>query len=119
MIVATVSHFLFPFRFVPRNFAPGCGPVAPCSHLAPTFSGDHSPIRVRSETIAHTCSTGAAISRVTLTSSAIGAMYLSQVGVEHFRESVDQPVPLDGNVRRERRTNAQRLDECDRGAPQA
>src|SRR5438552_18254407 len=69
--VPFVFHVLFPERFVPRNFAPGCGPVAPPRHSAPSFSGDHSPIRVTSDTIAHTCSADAAMSRVTLTSSAI------------------------------------------------
>ena len=55
------------YGVAPRNLAPGFALAAPPSHFAPTLSGDHSPIRVTSETIAHTRSAGAAISRDTLT----------------------------------------------------
>ena len=37
--------------------------MAPFTHLPPAFSGDHSPIRGRSETRAQTFSAGAAMSR--------------------------------------------------------
>ncbi len=65
--VATVFHVFLPREFVPRNFAPACGPVAPSSHSPPTFSGDHSPIRVTSPTIAQSVSGAAAMSRLTVT----------------------------------------------------
>jgi hypothetical protein len=67
MTVDTVFQLFFPLRFVPRNLAPGSRPDAPPIHMADSFSGDHSPIRVTSDTMAQTLSTGAAISWVTLT----------------------------------------------------
>ena len=63
-IVTVVDQRRMPFLLVPRKTAPSAGPVAPLIHFPPAFSGDHSPIRGRSETSAQTFSVGAAISRV-------------------------------------------------------
>ena len=62
--VALVDQRRTPFLLLPLKTAPSAGPVAPLIHLPPAFSGDHSPIRGRSETSAHTFSAGAAMSRV-------------------------------------------------------
>ena len=63
--VTVVDQRRTPFLLVPLNTEPRAGPVAPFVHLPPTFSGDHSPIRGRSETSDHTFSAGAAMSRET------------------------------------------------------
>src|ERR1700676_1584132 len=70
-MVPVVFQVLLPLRFLPRNRAPGVGPVAPPNQVAPSFSGDHWPIRVTSVTIAQTRSAGESTSSVTRTSSAI------------------------------------------------
>ena len=54
-----------PIRFFPLKRAPTAGPAAPLLQVPPRFSGDQSPIRGRSVTIAHTFSAGAAISQDT------------------------------------------------------
>src|SRR5712672_3582552 len=69
MTFEPVFHDRFPLRLVPRNFAPSVGPVAPPRHSAPSVSGDHSPMRVTSATIAHSWSAEAETSRETLISS--------------------------------------------------
>ncbi len=63
--VTVVDQRRSPFLLVPVKTAPRAGPVAPFAHLPPAFSGDHSPIRGRSETSIQTFSAGAAMSRVT------------------------------------------------------
>jgi len=55
-IFPTVFHFLLAVRFMPRNVAPGCGPVAPRNHVAPSFSGTNSPIGSRRRPSPHTFS---------------------------------------------------------------
>ena len=69
MTVATVFQDFLPTRFVARNLAPGLAGVALPSHSPPSFSGDHSPIRVTSATIDHNWSGAAEISLLTLTDS--------------------------------------------------
>ena len=63
MTVALVDQRRMPFLLEPLKTAPSAGPVAPLIHFPPAFSGDHSPIRGRSATSAHTFSAGAAMSR--------------------------------------------------------
>src|ERR1022692_1263143 len=70
--VAVVFHRRNPFLLVPEKMAPGAGPVAPLTHLPPTFSGENSPMRGRSETSSHTVLAGAAMSRVSATGYVMG-----------------------------------------------
>jgi hypothetical protein len=74
---ATVFHDLPPCRFEPRNAAPGAGPVAPLIQAPPSFSGDHSAMRGRSDTISHTASAEAATTRLTDTSGLMTRRYTS------------------------------------------
>ena len=62
-----VPQAFLPFLFRPLKIAPTAGPVAPLAHLPPWFSGDHSPMRGKSVTSAHTLSGDAENSRVTET----------------------------------------------------
>src|ERR1700722_3567988 len=70
--VAVVFHRRNPFLLDPEKMAPGAGPVAPLTHLPPTFSGENSPMRGRSETSSHTVLAGAAMSRVSATGYVMG-----------------------------------------------
>src|SRR5262245_34015467 len=54
--VQSVDHERLPRAFLPLKCAPTAGPVAPLTHAPPWFSGDHSPMRVTSETIFHSAS---------------------------------------------------------------
>ena len=47
--VTVVDQRRTPFLLVPSKTAPSAGAVAPLTHLPPAFSGDHSPIRGRSD----------------------------------------------------------------------
>ena len=64
-ISAWVLHSLSPLRLWPSKRAPTVGPSWPSCHSQVWHSGDHSPIRVISETALHTVIGSAAMSRVT------------------------------------------------------
>ena len=71
-VIVTGAFHDFPSQlFLPLNFAPSAGPVAPLIQSPPSFSGDHRPIEGRSVTRSHTCSGVAAISFETVTSFSI------------------------------------------------
>src|ERR1019366_4766702 len=70
-----VVHDLVPSRFEPLNVAPTAGPLAPRSHSTPSDSGDHSPMRVRSETSSQTVLGGAAMSVETFSGVVTGSPY--------------------------------------------
>src|ERR1035441_11131480 len=108
MIVPNVFHLFLPLRFLPRNVAPTFFPTRPRNQVAPSFSGDHSPMRVKSDTIAHTLSGGALISWITLTCSAIGrrvaraVLTVRRVHRRHTRPARQPPVRLAAKCRQPR-----------------
>src|SRR3954465_2431856 len=66
MVQVVVHRAIGPRWLWPLNVAPTSGPVAPSTHSALRVSGLHSPMRVMSATIAHTCSGGAGTTALAL-----------------------------------------------------
>src|SRR5688500_8029665 len=73
MIVHVVDHRRMPCRLLPLNVAPTAGPVDPAVHSTLVVSGLLSPMRVTSDTGAHTASAGASMSTETVVMSATAA----------------------------------------------
>src|ERR1700685_1536935 len=85
MIVTLVVQRRIPFLLAPWKTEPSAGPAAPFTHLPPAFSGDHSPIRGRAVTSAHTLSVGAVMSRVAAVGWVMGQTIVWSHGTNPFR----------------------------------